>query len=205
MTHLQTTSSGPSPDVIRLWAKFFSTVDQSLPTVTVLTQWMNFFTMLLLKQSSFAWAKEFLQSSAWHAISQTDTGIVYSFTLPPSKPTVSITEISCTSSGDASSPLVVTDSLCSEPEDAGFTVDTCPLAPPPVVIEEFVPIRLPLHLRLVSRLFQESSVVSALPSLKPIFIEVIDSMMSIKASNHKFAEIEIAWAALLTHLFYLHL
>jgi hypothetical protein len=57
----------------------------------------------------------------------------------------------------------------------------------------------------VSRLLQEPSVVSALPSLKLIFVEVTDSMMSIKASNHKFAEIEIAWTALLTHLFYLHL
>jgi hypothetical protein len=61
--HLQKASSGPStpsPNANRIWAKFFSTMDHSLPTVTIPTHWMNFFTMLLLKQYSFEWAKEFL-------------------------------------------------------------------------------------------------------------------------------------------------
>lgn len=53
-------TSGPSPDAIRLWAKYFDTVDPSLPTATIPTQ--NFFTLIMLKQSSFEWAKDFLQS-----------------------------------------------------------------------------------------------------------------------------------------------
>jgi hypothetical protein len=65
---------GLSPDAVRLWAKYFSTVDQSLPTVTIPMQWMNFFTMLLLKQSSIYCAKEFLQSPAWQTIIQNNSG-----------------------------------------------------------------------------------------------------------------------------------
>lgn len=68
---------GPSPDAIRLWAKYFSTVDHSLPTVTVPAKWMNFFTLLLLKQSSFDWVKDFLQSSAWQTILQTILAIPF--------------------------------------------------------------------------------------------------------------------------------
>lgn len=42
-------SCSPSPDAIRLWAKFFNNIDQSQPSVVVPMQWMNFFTLLLLK------------------------------------------------------------------------------------------------------------------------------------------------------------
>jgi hypothetical protein len=52
--------SSPSPTTIRMWAKFFNSVDQALPSVTIPTLWMNFFTLLLLKDSTFDWAKEFL-------------------------------------------------------------------------------------------------------------------------------------------------
>lgn len=90
-------SLGPSPDAIRLWAKFFSTVDQSLPTVTIPTAWMNFFTLLIMKQSSFEWAKEFLQSSGWTAIlnSSSSQGTSFTFTIPRQRPNVSITEFTC--------------------------------------------------------------------------------------------------------------
>jgi len=122
--HLHNAPFGPSPDAIRLWAKFFNTMDQSLPTVTIPTQWMNFFTMLLLKQSSFEWAKEFLQSPAWHAITQTATGTVYFFSLPFNKPSVTISELSCSESEDATEPSghvgnsVATQSMEPMPADS---------------------------------------------------------------------------------------
>lgn len=55
---------GPSPMGVRCWAKFFNNVDRSLPTVTIPTEWVDFFTMLMLKQSSYDWAKGFLTSPA---------------------------------------------------------------------------------------------------------------------------------------------
>lgn len=51
--HLTKAHSGPSLDTIRTWAKFFNSMDQTLPTVAISTQWMNFFTLLMMKQSSF--------------------------------------------------------------------------------------------------------------------------------------------------------
>lgn len=45
-------ANSPHPATIRLWAKFFSSVDPSLPAVSILREWMNFFTMMLLKLSS---------------------------------------------------------------------------------------------------------------------------------------------------------
>jgi hypothetical protein len=50
--------------------------------------------MLLLKKSSFDWAKEFLQSPAWKAILQTHEGTIFSFCLPTSRPSICISEIS---------------------------------------------------------------------------------------------------------------
>jgi len=47
---------GPSAAAVRCWAKHFSSVDRSLPTVTIPTQWVDFLTLLLLKPGSFEWA-----------------------------------------------------------------------------------------------------------------------------------------------------
>lgn len=51
---------GPSAATLRCWAKYFSNVDRSLPTITISTQWIDFFTLLLLKPRSFEWAQNFL-------------------------------------------------------------------------------------------------------------------------------------------------
>jgi hypothetical protein len=59
-----TSSSSPSPMVIRCWAKFFANMDDNLPTVTIPAEWVNFFTLLMLKQGSYDWAKDFLTSEA---------------------------------------------------------------------------------------------------------------------------------------------
>lgn len=68
---------------IRCWAKYFASVDRSLPTVSVPIEWVDFFTLLMLKQGSYDWAKDFLNSSAW----------TFPFTLPSTKPSVVITEL----------------------------------------------------------------------------------------------------------------
>jgi len=70
-------------------------MDQSQPNVLVPTQWMNFFNLLLLKQSSFDWAKDLLQSPAWQLISGDSLNEGYCFSLPSSKPSISISEIAC--------------------------------------------------------------------------------------------------------------
>ena len=58
-------TSGPCPMAIRCWAKFFASVDRSLSIVTIPTQWVDFFTLMMLKQGSYDWTKEFLNSQAW--------------------------------------------------------------------------------------------------------------------------------------------
>jgi hypothetical protein len=57
-------ASGPSPMAIRCWAKYFASVDRSLPTITIPTSWVDFLTLLMLKQGSYDWAKDFLSSPA---------------------------------------------------------------------------------------------------------------------------------------------
>lgn len=44
----------PSPTTLRMWSKFFSPADSSMPTMSIPANWMDFFTMMLLKDSSFA-------------------------------------------------------------------------------------------------------------------------------------------------------
>lgn len=46
-------SLGPSPMAIRCWAKFFANLDTSLLIVTIPSQWVDFFTLLMLKQGSY--------------------------------------------------------------------------------------------------------------------------------------------------------
>jgi hypothetical protein len=91
-------ASGPSPMAIRCWAKYFASVDRSLPTVTIPTSWVDFLTLLMLKQGSYDWAKDFLSSPAWNFFRKHFDGNSFPFTLPSSKPSVTITEISCTPS-----------------------------------------------------------------------------------------------------------
>ena len=57
-------ASTPSPTAFRLWAKYFSSRDPGLPFVTIPAEWMDFFTLLLLKDSSNEWATQFLKSLA---------------------------------------------------------------------------------------------------------------------------------------------
>jgi hypothetical protein len=85
----------PSVAVVRCWAKYFSNVDRSLPTVTISTQWVDFFTLLLLKPGSFEWAQSFLQSPAWVVLNQLFNGNTFSFSLPNSPPSVQISKFSC--------------------------------------------------------------------------------------------------------------
>lgn len=95
--YLNKAYSSPNPDALRMWAKFFNNVDQSLPIVSIPTQWMNFFTLLLMKQATFEWAKDFLQSSAWATVAKnfSGNGTPFSFSLPKVKPNVSIVDLSC--------------------------------------------------------------------------------------------------------------
>lgn len=107
----------PNPDAVRLWARFFNNIDQNRPTVNVPTQWMNFFTLLLLKQASFEWAKDFLQSPAWNIISDNSSCSGYCFSLPKTKPSVSISELTCCNSDDDDYP---SDSLLDMPNFTGL-------------------------------------------------------------------------------------
>lgn len=56
---------------------------------------MDFFSLLLLKPGSFQWAKNFLNSPTWDAISKLSNGHSFSFSLPASSPSVRITNYSC--------------------------------------------------------------------------------------------------------------
>lgn len=57
---------------------------------------MDFFSLLLLKPRSFEWAKDFLASPAWTALSKFSNGNYYPFSLPNSSPSVTISDYSCT-------------------------------------------------------------------------------------------------------------
>lgn len=74
-------SKGPSVAAIRCWAKYFSSVDRSLPTVSIATEWVDFFTMLMLKPGTFEWAQQFLTSPAWATITKMSAGNTFSFSL----------------------------------------------------------------------------------------------------------------------------
>lgn len=88
-------SKGPSAAAIRCWAKHFSPIDRTKPTVTIPTEWMDFFSLLLLKPGSFEWAQDFLKSAAWASISSHANGNSYSFSLPKKPSSVTISEYSC--------------------------------------------------------------------------------------------------------------
>jgi hypothetical protein len=66
-----------------------------MPTVTISAQWVDFFTLLLLKPGSFEWAQSFLQSPAWYALNQLFTSNTFTFSLPSSSPSVIISDFSC--------------------------------------------------------------------------------------------------------------
>lgn len=52
-------------DAVRMWAKFFSPNGSKDPVIEVPSEWMNFFTNILLSPTHFSWAKEFLSAQAW--------------------------------------------------------------------------------------------------------------------------------------------
>lgn len=52
----------------------------------------------MLKQDSYDWAKEFLNSPAWNLFQKHFSGNSYSFSLPSSKPSVVISHLACPSS-----------------------------------------------------------------------------------------------------------
>lgn len=52
----------------------------------------------MLKQGSYDWAKDFLNSSAWSMFQKHFTGTTFPFTLPSTKPSVVITELAYSSS-----------------------------------------------------------------------------------------------------------
>lgn len=85
----------PSPTTFRMWAKFFSNRDPGQPSVTTLAEWMDFFTMMLLKDSSNEWATQFPKSQAWTHLSNSSSSNCYNFSLPKSKPLVIISELCC--------------------------------------------------------------------------------------------------------------
>lgn len=90
-------SLGPSASALRLWAKFFSDKQQGQHLVSIPSEWMNFFT-LLLKGSSNEWATQFLKSSAWPHLASSSSGNCFTFSLPQKKPSISISELSCSGS-----------------------------------------------------------------------------------------------------------
>lgn len=56
---------------------------------------MDFFTTMLLKDSSNEWATQFLKSQAWTHLSNSSSGNCYNFSLPKSKPSVIISKLCC--------------------------------------------------------------------------------------------------------------
>lgn len=92
---LASSSKGPSAAAVRCWAKHFSPIDRSRPTVSMPTKCMDFFSLLLLKPGFFEWAKDFLTSPTWAALSKMFNGNSCSFSLPKSSPTVIISDYSC--------------------------------------------------------------------------------------------------------------
>lgn len=92
---ISSTFSSPSPVAVRLWAKYLSSVDPGLPTVSVPREWMDFFTLLLPNQTSTDWASQFLQSPAWAIIGQASPGNTFLFSLPKATPLVKSSDLSC--------------------------------------------------------------------------------------------------------------
>lgn len=121
------TRSSPNPATIRLWAKYFSSVDPGLPTVTIPRKWMDFFTMMLLKQSSSTWAEQFLQSPAWAFFKDSCTDNSFLFSLPKSKPSVSLSELCCSEDAERTSPSSTwTDHLETMEQSAAKLTESAP-------------------------------------------------------------------------------
>jgi hypothetical protein len=120
---LSSAAASPSPATFRMWAKYFSSADPGLPTVTIPREWMDFFTLLLLKQSSSEWATEFLQSPAWTLLNQSafgnhlSSGNSFTFTLPKSPPSVNLADLSCSNRSSKPRSSVIISELLSD-EDA---------------------------------------------------------------------------------------
>lgn len=101
-------------------------MDPRLPIVTISREWMGFFMLLLLKQSSSEWAPDFLQSLAWAIINQSSTDNHlparnnFTFSLPKLTPLVNFVDLSCRNHSIHSSKsrsLIIITELYSD-EDA---------------------------------------------------------------------------------------
>lgn len=66
--------TGPSPNAIRYWVKFFSHHSNASNSILIPDAWMNFFSFLLLQSPTFDWAKGFLQSKAWEFFGAESSG-----------------------------------------------------------------------------------------------------------------------------------
>lgn len=86
-------TSGPSSAALRLWAKYFSSKDHGLPFVSIPSDWMDFFTLLLLNSTSNEWATNFLKSLAWSHLTSSSSDNGFLFSLPKKKPSVAISEL----------------------------------------------------------------------------------------------------------------
>jgi hypothetical protein len=79
-------SKSPCAAALKCWAKYFSIVDRTLPTVPIPTQWVDFFTLMMLKPRTFEWAQQLLSSPAWSMITKLSEGNLFPFTPLPLLP-----------------------------------------------------------------------------------------------------------------------
>ncbi|TVU16793.1 hypothetical protein EJB05_36948, partial [Eragrostis curvula] len=74
-------------DTIRLWAKYFSPTCNFDATVEVPSEWMLFFTNVLLSPTHYSWAKIFLSSQAWQIFQKQPFAHSMPYLLPGKCPT----------------------------------------------------------------------------------------------------------------------
>jgi hypothetical protein len=88
-------------EATRLWAKFFSPGMPNSTLVSVPSEWVNFFTIMLMSPDKFAWAKDFLSSRAVNCLEGKNGLIDYSIPAkcPSDKP------LPCCSLSLASEPI----------------------------------------------------------------------------------------------------
>lgn len=123
-------ASSPSPTSLRMWAKYFANRDPGQPFVTIPAEWMDFFTLMLLKGSTSDWASKFLQSQAQSFLANlgTDAGNYYVFSLPKSMPSCTIFDLTCSSNAASPSKNVdpfeaLNDLIALEPLDTPDFLD----------------------------------------------------------------------------------
>jgi hypothetical protein len=94
-TEIQTSTNA---ELIRTWARFFSSVGDPQKQIIIPLKWAPFFTSQLLKKDNFHWVSKFLNSSAWEILQQEDTSANnLKFSLPLECP---MKEALCSSTDD---------------------------------------------------------------------------------------------------------